>query len=114
ARASDPWTSRLAIELFLTPFIAGWLVLGAFGAVYARLSDSRRARLVLLLAAAGALPSGLLHITAPPPLPWLIPAGWAGTILVGVATLIFALDVLRQWRGVSPFLRLAGGAALVK
>ncbi len=114
ARASDPWTSRLAIELFLTPFVAGWLVLGAFGVAYAGLSGSRHARLVLVLAVAGALPSGLLHITAPPPLPWLIPLGRAGTLLIGAATLVFALEVLRARHEVSSFLRLAGGAALVK
>jgi len=113
ARASDPWLSRLAIELFLTPFVGGWLVLAAFGVAYARLPHSRHSRLVLLLAAAGVLPSGLLHITAPPPLPWLTPLGHAGMLLSSAGTLLFALDVIRE-RVTSPFLRLAGGAALIK
>lgn len=113
SRAADPWTSRLAIELFLTPFTAGWLVLGAFGAAYARLSHPRFAGVVLVLGAAGALPSGLLHIAAPPPAPWLLLVGRAGMLLVAVASVAFALDVLRE-RGASPFLRLAGAAALVK
>ena len=113
ARASDPWTSRLAIEFFLTPFIGGWLVLGAFGAAYARLSRPRFAGAVLVLAVVGTLPAGLLHIAAAPPLPWLVWVGRAGTLLVAAATLAFARDVLRD-RGASPLLRLAGGAGLAK
>lgn len=113
ARATDPWTSRLAIELLLTPLIAGWLVLGAFGVAYGRISNPRLAPAVLALGAAGALPSGLLHIAATPPFPWIPWVGRAGMILVGIATLGFAADLLRD-RGAAPFLRLAGAAALLK
>lgn len=111
---ADAWLNQLAVQTFLTPFLAGWLVLGAMGAVYARTPRARWAMPVFGLTLAGALPSLLLHTTAAPPAAWLLGIGRAGTLLLGVAALLFALDVLGTSRRTVPLLRLAGVAAAGK
>jgi hypothetical protein len=110
---ADPWIGQLALQSFLTPFIGGWLMLGAMGAAYMALPAMRLAAPAMLLVAAGTVPSLLLHVTAPHPAAWLTWVGQAGTVLVGAGTLLFAADLLRS-AGVPPLLRLAGFAAAGK
>lgn len=104
---------QLALQLFLTPFTAGWLTLGAFGAVYGRLRGGRFSAAVLVLTLVGVLPSIAAHAPAAGGgVLWGV-AGRAGMGLLGLASLLFAADVLRE-RGVPPLLRLGGAAALAK
>jgi hypothetical protein len=110
---ADPLIGQLALQSFLTPFISGWLMLGAMGAAYMALPARRLAAPAMLLVAAGTFPSLLLHVTAPHPAAWLTWAGQAGTALVGAGTLLFAADLLRG-DGAPPLLRLAGFAGVGK
>jgi hypothetical protein len=104
---------QVALQLFLTPFTAGWLTIGAFGVVYARMEGARFATPVLVLSALGVLPSVAAHVPgAVPHLAWEI-TGRLGMAALGIATLLFAADVLRA-RSLAPLYRLAGGAALLK
>jgi hypothetical protein len=104
---------QIALQLFLTPFTAGWLTIGAFGVAYARMRGSRFATPVLVLSALGVLPSVAAHVPgAVPHLAWEV-TGRLGMAALGIATLLFAADALRA-RGLAPLFRLAGGAALLK
>lgn len=109
----DPWLLQLSVELFLTPYIEGWLVLGVAAIVYDRLPHTRYARAVLRLVLTGALPAALLRVPAAPPGEWLVLVGRAGTACIGVAALLLARDALRSWR-LDPLLTVTGGAALLK
>jgi hypothetical protein len=111
---NDPWIGQVAIYSFLSPFMAGWLMLGAMGAVYAAVERPRYADAALWLTLAGALPAALLHPSAPPPTEWLLLVGRSGTLALGLGTAFFALDVLSAGARVAPLLRLAVGAAAVK
>lgn len=111
----DPWLTALAVELFLGPFVQGWLGLGVAAALYARLSRSRFHAPVLWLMVVGALPSALFRVAAPAPLAWLPLVGRAATVATGVAALLLAADVLREpARRLPPLPRLAAAAAAVK
>lgn len=109
---ADPWIRALAVELFLSPFLVGWLGLGAAGALYATIDRPRHHRLVLPLLALGAVPVALLRAGAPAPAEWLTLVGRAGTLAAGAGTLLLALDVLRAPRR-PPLVRLAGAAFLI-
>lgn len=110
---ADPWIRQMSLQLFLTPFTAGWLTLGAMGVVYARLERPRFAAPVLVLTLVGVMPSVAAHVVAAPPHAAWTAAGRAGVGLLGVATLLFARDALAG-RGLPPLLRLAAVAAAVK
>jgi hypothetical protein len=109
--ATDPWLQQLSVKLFLTPFVNGFLVLTALGAVYRVVTAPRHARTVLMLVSAGTLPSTLLFVVAPPPVPWLMWIGRGGIAMLGVAALLFAADA---WRArVAPLMRIAASSAAV-
>jgi hypothetical protein len=110
---TDPWLRQSSLQLFLTPFTAGWLALGAYGAVYALLGSARFARPVWMLTVVGALPAAAAHVTVAPPHGAFELAGRLGLLLTGAATLLFAADVIAGLR-LAPLARLAGIAALVK
>jgi hypothetical protein len=113
AKAMGGGALQIALQLFLTPFTAGWLTLGAFGAVYARMKGARFAAPVLGLSVVGVFPSVAAHVPAAVPhLAWEI-VGRLGMGALGVASLLFALDALRS-ADLAPLLRLAGLSALVK
>jgi hypothetical protein len=113
AKAMGSGALQVALQLFLTPFTAGWLTIGAFGVAYARMRGGRYASTVLVLSALGVLPSVAAHAPGAVAHPaWEI-TGRLGMAALGVATLLFAADALRA-RGLAPFLRLAGAAALLK
>lgn len=103
----DLWYARLAVELFLAPFLEGWLALGVAAVVYARAERPRFARLVLPLVAIGTMPAALLRVLEPPPASWLPLVGRIGTVLLGMAAVLLSLDLLRR-AGPTPLLRLAG------
>jgi hypothetical protein len=104
---------QIALQLFLTPFTAGWLTIGAFGAVYARITRARFATPVLVLCALGVFPSVAAHAPgAVPHLAWEV-IGRIGMAALGAAALLFAADVLRA-PNLAPLFRMAGGAALLK
>jgi hypothetical protein len=109
--ALDPWLNQLAVQSFLTPFASGWLVLGAMGAVYGRIERVGMHRWVLGLTVTGVVPSTFLHTIAAPPYAAMHHIGRAGTLLLGVAAVLFAWDVLRS-RTTSPVFRLVGIAVL--
>lgn len=109
----DLWYARLAVELFLTPFLEGWLALGVAAVVYARADRPRFAGLVLPLVAAGAMPAALMRVLEMPPAPWLPLLGRAGTVLLGVAAVLLSLDLLARARP-TPLLRLAGLGLLLE
>lgn len=92
--ASDAWWSELAVKLFLIPFINGWVTLGVLGAVAGRVGY-RGGRAARILIAAGALPSTLLFIAAPPPSVWLPGVGRAGAGLVALGSVMAAVSLLR-------------------
>jgi hypothetical protein len=94
---SDPWLLQVGVKLFLTPFVSGFLVLVALGIIAARMPRFR-ATSALALIAIGVLPSTLLYVSAPPPLPWLLLPGRAGMGLVGAGLLLFAMEALRLQR----------------
>ncbi len=110
----NAWLKELGIKLFLTPFIGGWLGLGAMGAVYGRIGGRRFGVWALRLTAAGVVPSALLFVGAPAPWPWLVGIGRAGSLLLGLGGLAFALDALGAWQRTGALLRLAGTAAALK
>jgi hypothetical protein len=112
-RVADPWLNQLAVQSFLTPFMSGWLLIGAMGAVYAKVPRPRFHAWVLCLTGAGVLPSTLLHPLAPPPEPWLLIVGRAGTLLLGIGALLFAAELMR-WRGDAAWVWLVAVAALGK
>ncbi|HYD52973.1 MAG TPA: hypothetical protein VEA99_10110 [Gemmatimonadaceae bacterium] len=107
------WGARLSIELFLSPFLEGWLTIGVAGALYASLARPRFAAIAPRLMALGALPTALFRVAEPAPVAWLPHVGRVGLLCVGVGALLLALDVLRE-RRVGPLARLAGAAFLVK
>lgn len=109
----DAWLNQLAVQSFLTPFMSGWILIGAMGAVYAVVPRPRFHGWVLGLTAAGVLPSTLLHPVAPPPAPWLLLGGRAGTLLLGFGALLFAAELMR-WSGGAAWVRLVAIAALGK
>lgn len=92
--AADAWWAELAIKLFLVPFINGWITLGVMGAVAGAL-DYRGGRVARWLVAAGAIPSTLLFVAAPPPAPALLIVGRAATALVATGGLAFAIGLWR-------------------
>jgi hypothetical protein len=109
----DPWLRQMALQVFLTPFTAGWLMLGACGVAYARLARPRFAGWVLALTLLGVMPSAASHVAlVPPHAAWAV-AGRVGLALLGVAALLFARDALAE-RGLRPMLRLAAMAAALK
>lgn len=100
---TDPWATRAGVELFLTPFTLGWLVLGAAGAAYQRLHGARHATAVRWLLVAGVHPSLALHVPGTPPAGWatgLAVLGHLGTGLVTAAFLLLGRDLLTA--GVRP------------
>lgn len=110
----NPWLKELGVKLFLTPFIGGWLMLGALGAVYGRLGAGRWSGWALRLTAAGVLPATLLFVAEPAPWPGLAWLGHAGSLLLGLGGVAFALDVIDAWPRAGALLRLAGAAAFLK
>jgi hypothetical protein len=110
----DPWINRMAIEAFLTPFAGGWFGIAAAGALYAALSRPRFTWPVLALLCAGVLPSALLHPLAPPPAEWMPVFGRVGVGMIGLASLLLAADLLREWRTLQPLLRVAAVAVTLK
>ncbi|HET9982272.1 MAG TPA: hypothetical protein VFQ38_01740 [Longimicrobiales bacterium] len=108
----DPWLKELGVKLFLTPFIGGFLGLGVMGAVHAR-TGGRLASAALGLTCLGVLPSALLFVAAPPPVPALLGVGRAGSLLLGAGGVLFAADVLAA-RIPGAILRLVGAAAALK
>lgn len=110
---AEPWVEQMAVQLFLTPFTAGWLTLGAMAAVLRALPPRRADTMALALVALGTLPSALLHATAPPPAEWLSALGRAGTGLTGLGALVFAVAALST-RHLPPLARIAAAAALLK
>lgn len=108
----DLWYARLAVELFLTPFLEGWLALGVAAVVYARAERPRFAGVVLPLVVVGTMPAALMRVLEPPPAAWLPLVGRAGTVLLGVAAVLLALDLLRSRP--SPLPGLAGLALLTE
>ena len=110
---TDPWLLQLSVELFLAPFLAGWLGLGAAGVLYARLAQPRHHRAVAWLLAAGALPSALLRVPAAAPSEWLPAVGRIGMACVGAAAVLLAIDLLRTSRPL-PLFRIAGAFALLQ
>ena len=111
---SAPWLKELGVKLFLTPFIGGWLVLGAMGAVYGRLGEGHWSRWALRLTAAGVVPSTLLFVAEPAPWPALVWLGRGGSLLLGLGGMAFALDALGAWRRTGALIRLAAAAAAAK
>jgi hypothetical protein len=91
----DGWLRELGIKLFLTAFIHGFIGMAVMGLVVARIPRPRLARAAAWLTAAGALPSALLHVATPAPAPWIPLAGRAAVGLVGLGTLLFAVEALR-------------------
>jgi hypothetical protein len=110
---TDPWILQITLQAFLTPFVSGWLMLGAAGAVYHRFVTGRFGPWVFWLTCAGTLPSAFLHTTAAPPAEWIVWVGRGGVLLLGVAALLFAADVLRGARG-GALVRIAGAAVALK
>jgi len=112
----DPWLLDLSVELFLTPFVQGWLCLGVAGLIYGRLERPRFAGAVFWLIVSGSLPAALFRSVATPPAPWLPLVGRAATVLVGVAALLLALDMLRSsgMRRLAPLLQLGAVALVLK
>ncbi len=104
------WLRELGIKLFLTPFIFGWLALGAVAVAYRWIERPRFAAPALWLISLGVLPSTLLFVAAPPPADWLLVVGQVGSLLLGIGTLLFAADALAGTRAL--LLRGAGAAAL--
>jgi hypothetical protein len=113
AGVSDPVLSRMSVQLFLTPFLVGWLQLGGMAAVYRELGRPRHASLVMVLLVLGCYPSMLVHLRLEGAAAWVVEAGRAGTAALGVAALLFALDALREQRP-APLLRVVAVAALIK
>lgn len=113
ARGMGSGALQVALQLFLTPFTAGWLTLGAFGVTYARMRGARFTTPVLVLGSVGVLPSVAAHAPAAiPHLAWEV-AGRLGMAALGVAAVLFAIDAIRA-PSLAPLLRLAGAAALLK
>jgi hypothetical protein len=113
---TDPWLNQIAVKLFLTPFVTGFLVLASLGVLADRLRIGRHGTTSLALIAAGALPSTLLYVSAAPPLPWLLVLGRLGIGAVGVGLLLFVVAALRARRDASddaatPLVLLALGSA---
>lgn len=113
AHVTDPWVREATVKLFLGIFIGGWMGLGVMGIAYAYVDHPRFDRLALRLTLAGVVPAALLHATAAPPLPWLTWVGRAGTLLLGVGAVLFALDLLRS-RRIPALLQVAALGALVQ
>ncbi len=109
----DGWLRELGVKLFLTPFLGGWIGLGAMGAVYTRVQPGRMSRWALRLTAIGIVPSTLLYVGELPPWSGLTWIGRGGSLLVGLGTLAFAGE-LTAARRPGLLLRLAGLAALLK
>jgi hypothetical protein len=109
----DPWIGQIAIHSFLSPFMGGWLMLGAMGAAYGSLTGVRYDRAAFWFTMAGVLPAALLHPTAAPPASWILLVGRFGTGLIGVGALLFAIDLLRA-KGIAPLLAVGGVAAALK
>ncbi len=110
----NAWLKELGVKLFLTPFIGGWLMLGALGAAYGRLGAGRWSGWALRLTAAGVVPATLLFVAEPAPWPLLVWLGRTGSLLVGLGGVAFALDVIDAWPRAGALLRLAGAAAFLK
>lgn len=110
----DPWLQEFAVVSFLSLFLSGWLLLGVMGAAYRTIGAPRPNQFVLRATLLGALPASLLHPLAAPPADWIIHVGRVGMGLLGVATLRFALDLLRGTSPSDRLLRIAGAAALLK
>jgi hypothetical protein len=108
------WLRELGVELFLTPFICGWLALGVMGAAYGRIGGGRLSGWALRLTATGVIPAALLFVASAPPRPELLWLGRAGSVLLGLGGLAFAADVLRAGRRAGALLFLAGAAAALK
>lgn len=111
---TEGWLRELGVELFLTPFICGWLTLGVMGAAYGRIGGGRLSAWALRLTAAGAIPSAILFVGSAPPSPALLWLGRAGSVVMGLGGLAFAADLLAAGRRAGALLALAGVAAAVK
>jgi hypothetical protein len=110
----DPWVSQIAVHSFLTPFMAGWLMLGAMGAAYVGLEARRFSLPAFWFTVAGVVPSALLHPLASPPAEWMLIAGRLGTASLGIGAGLFATDLLRAGRTLHPLLKVAAVAAALK
>lgn len=111
---TDPWLGEISVLLFLSLFLSGWLLLAVMGAAYRMIGRARPDRIVLWGTVVGVLPSSLLHPVAPPPVEWITLVGRIGIGLLGLATLRFALDLLRNATSSDLLLRIGGAAALLK
>jgi hypothetical protein len=104
---TDPWLVQLAVQLFLTPFVNGFLLLSAIGLAYPAIPRVTSATPVAALIAAGTLPSTFLYVPGTPG-PWLVLAGRAGIGLVGAGLALFAIDAavaaVRARRGPPPLI----------
>jgi hypothetical protein len=90
---SEPWLLQMAVKLFLTPFVTGFLVITALGLLYSRVRARAGALPALWLIALGTVPSTLLYVTAAPPAPWLPWVGRAGMGMVGAGLVCVACDI---------------------
>jgi hypothetical protein len=109
------WVRELGIKLFVTTFIHGWVGLGAMGIVYGRIERSRLlppriAHTAGWLVALGTLPATLLYVSSPAPAAWLVTVGRTGAGLVGLGTILFALDALVARRRATLPVLLEGAA----
>ncbi len=94
--ASSPWLDRFAIEVFLVPFVSGWLVLGSLAALYGVARRGRPGRVGLWAVGLGVVPSTLAFPPGSPPLEWLPFVGRLGLAAVGAGA--GAMALVLAWR----------------
>ena len=93
------WAREAGIQLFLSLFVQGWMGIGTLAVLARRLDLAAALRPAGWLMALGAPAATLLHVAAPPPWPWLVAVGRAGTALVAAGMLLAARAVLRARPG---------------
>jgi hypothetical protein len=93
--ASSVWLDRFAIEIFLVPFVAGWLIVAALGAVYAYIGRVAPPRAALWALSLGVFPSSLAFPPGMAPLAWLPVAGRIGLAAVALGTGFMVYRVAR-------------------
>jgi hypothetical protein len=82
--------------VFLVPFVSGWLVPGALGALYGLARRGRPGRGGMWMMALGVVPSALAFPPGSPPVWWLPYAGRLGLAAVGAGAGALALGLV--WR----------------
>lgn len=89
AMGTPPAVQRIAIELFLTVLVQGWLFVGAIAALVSFTPRSRRASLALAMLLAGMLPAALARVAGLDSAPLAL-LGRAGMLLTGAGSLLAA------------------------